>query len=60
MPKFIASYGVHLGEPVWAAFVRDEAHDTADGERRYSLESDDAAVIAKLRKLKDYGITEVK
>lgn len=60
MPKFIATHGVQLGEPVWAAFARDEAHDTAEGERRYSLETDDREVIARLRKVKDYGITEVK
>jgi hypothetical protein len=60
VPKFIASHGVALGEPVWAAFARDEAHDTPEGERRYSLETEDKDVIARLRKVKDYGITEVK
>jgi hypothetical protein len=63
MPKFIATHGVQLGTPpedVWASFTRDEALDTAEGERRYSFTTDDAAVAAKLRKIKDYGITEEK
>ena len=60
MPTFTATHGVQLGQPVWASFTRDEALDTPEGERRYSLETEDAAVVAKLRKIKDYGISEVK
>ena len=60
MPTFIATHGVQLGEPVWASFVRDESLDTAGGERRYGFATDDATVVAKLRKIKDYGIREVK
>lgn len=62
MATFIATHGVQFGEPVWAAFARDEAHDTAEGELRYSLTTDDPQVIARLRKLKadEHGIAEVK
>lgn len=62
MPKFIATHGVTLGNPgdEWAKFARDESLDTPEGELRFSLDTDDAAVAARLRKLKDYGIAEVK
>jgi hypothetical protein len=57
---FTASHGVHLGQPAWAVFKRDEALDTAGGERRYSFATEDKAVADKLRKIKDHGIREVK
>ena len=57
---FTATHGVQLGEPVWASFKRDEALDTPDGERGYSFATEDPAVAGKLRKIKDYGIREVK
>lgn len=57
---FTATHGVQLGEPVWAAFTRDQAHDTPEGGRGYSFTTDDAAVAGRLRKVKDYGIHEVK
>lgn len=58
--KFVATHGVQLGDPVWASFTRDQAHDTPEGERRYSLTTDDREVIAKIRKIKDYGLAEVE
>lgn len=59
---FIATHGVHLGEPgeEWAQFVRDEELDTPEGEKRYRFTTEDPQVAARLRKIKDYGITEVK
>lgn len=57
---FAATHGVQLGEPVWAAFTRDETLDSEDGQRGYSFATEDQAVAAKLRKIKDYGIREVK
>lgn len=59
---FSASHGVILGNPgeEWAVFTRNETLDTPEGEKRYSFSTEDAAVAAKLRKVKDYGITEVK
>jgi len=59
---FQATHGVQLGNPgeEWAVFTRNEKLDTPEGEKRYSFTTEDAAVAAKLRKVKDYGIAEVK
>lgn len=65
--RFVATHGVEFGEPddsgklsVWAAFTRDSSLDTPGGEKRYSFETDDAKVAARVRKVEDYGITEDK
>jgi nitrate reductase alpha subunit len=55
---FTATHGVQLGD--WAHFKRDEALDTPEGEKRYRFTTEDPQVAARLRKLKDYGIAEVK
>lgn len=60
MAKFIATHGVKFGEPAWASFVRDDALATPEGEARYIAVVEDPADVAKLRKIKDYGIREVK
>jgi hypothetical protein len=58
---FIATHGVTFGDPEpWAQFVRDSTLDTPEGEARYKFSTEDAAVAARLRKVKDYGIVEVK
>jgi len=59
---FVATHGVQFGEPAapWAHFKRNEDLDTPDGEKRYSFTTEDAQVAGRLRKLKDYGIAEVK
>ena len=63
--RFVATHGVHLSEDgtdgtTWAHFTRDSSLDTAEGGRRYVFETDDAAVAGRVRKVKDYGITEDK
>jgi hypothetical protein len=59
---FIATHGVQFGDPAepWAQFTIDDELATPEGERRYKFTTEDAAVAGKLRKVKDYGITEVK
>lgn len=65
--RFVATHGVRFCEPddngdlvTWAHFVREPDLDTPDGEKRYVFETEDAAVAARLRKIKDYGIRENK
>ena len=62
--RFTATHGVHLSEDgtdgaAWAHFQRDPSLDSARGDRGYSFETDDASVARRLRKLDDYGITDV-
>ncbi len=63
--KFTATHGVMFQDDdgVWAHFVPDTTSDElVDGvaERRYVFETEDDKVAARLRKVDDYGIAEVK
>jgi len=68
--NFTATHGVELGEPVdskdpstyaaWAHFEHDRDQDTAEGGKVYTFGTDDTKVAARLRKVDEYGITEVK
>jgi hypothetical protein len=65
--RFVASHGVRFSEVgedgalvTWAQFDRAPELDTSEGEKRYVFETEDAAVVARIRKVKDYGITEDK
>ncbi|WP_433597918.1 hypothetical protein ACQPXH_19195 [Nocardia sp. CA-135953] len=63
---FHATHGVEFSEDgtnPWAKFVLDnESTGLVDGvtKRVYRFETSDTKVIARLRKVDDYGITEVK
>ena len=66
--NFTATHGVEFGEQdekssayvVWARFERDREQDTPEGVKVYTFATDDTAAAARVRKVKDYGITEVK
>jgi hypothetical protein len=63
---FHATHGVEFSEDgtkPWAKFVLDSASTVlVNGVtvRTYRFETDDTKVAARLRKVDDYGITEVK
>jgi hypothetical protein len=64
--RFTATHGVEFSDTfddgtlnTWAAFKRDEALDSPEGGRGYVFETDDAKAAARLRKVDDYGITDV-
>lgn len=60
--EFVSTHGVQLGDPgdLWASFVRDEALDTPEGEKRYAFGTDDPTVAKRLRAVDEYGIAEIK
>ncbi|SNY84079.1 hypothetical protein SAMN04244553_3594 [Nocardia amikacinitolerans] len=63
---FHATHGVEFSEDgtnPWAKFVLDSASSSlVNGVtvRTYRFETSDAKIAARLRKIDDYGITEVK
>ncbi|HET6816881.1 MAG TPA: hypothetical protein VFH66_06605 [Mycobacteriales bacterium] len=64
--KFTATHGVTFSDQpdggdlqTWAAFTEDREAMKPTGERVYTFETDDAKVADRLRKVDDYGITEV-
>jgi hypothetical protein len=73
MATFTATHGVEFGEQappkkdggepgpyvVWAKFEHDRSLDTVEGDKRYTFSTDDEAVAARVRGVKDYGIAEV-
>lgn len=66
--NFTATHGVEFGEQdeksgayvVWAHFEHDREQDTTEGVKVYTFGTDDTTAAARVRKVKDYGITEVK
>jgi hypothetical protein len=59
--EFTATHGVHFSDDngTWAHFQRAFELDTPDGGKCYTFSTSDSAVAARLRKVNDYGITEV-
>lgn len=55
---FTADAGVRFGDDI--KFERSPELDPGDGSKKYRFTTQDAKVAARLRKLSDYGITEVK